>query len=433
MPIKVKTIYTAGIARNIFPYKFMIFEDKGIFYARDESGEIKFSDTDARKVIQSAIDSLVDGGKIFIKAGVYIINSPIIVKQNLELFGEGKSTVLKMGDGKNIDILKTDPAKTTPDFGIVISDICLDGNRANNTSGYGVNFYCVHSQIRDSYFVEMPSFAIRLFGLGTGAQRSVKNQIIRNQFYYASAIFFDNYAAENLFAENIVRTFGISNGIDIILAAEDAPEQTICFNDISSSDRHGIHLKSGYHKLIGNYIDSSYYHGLYLEVTTAWINYLTILGNVFANNNRVGTTYNAIHFAGLATMRINRCNIIGNLFWSPDHYYCIGGEYGSLTNLILGNHFAAYTEGAVVAGLGTAKHNYGYVTENSGTASGTSPITIPQTTHLLDVEPTYINAVSKTSGYYVVSVSFDPTTKDITIEHSGGTTSIDVFWEARAW
>jgi len=107
------------------------------------------------------------------------------------------------------------------------------------------------------------------------------------------------------------------------------------------------------------------------------------------------------------------------------------------SNQIKANHIETELAGTRILnwdnvdGLSQIKGNIGFFTENSGTASGSSPITIPQTTHLLDVDPTYVNAVSKTSGYSVISVRFDSVTKDIVIEHSGGATSIDVFWEAK--
>jgi len=104
-------------------------------------------------------------------------------------------------------------------------------------------------------------------------------------------------------------------------------------------------------------------------------------------------------------------------------------DYNSfMNNDVRGN---LYTPISFIGANTKVKFNIGYVTENCGVASGASPITIPQTTHLLDTDPTYVNAVSKTSGQYVISVSYDPVTKDITIEHSGGATSIDVFWEAK--
>jgi len=60
---------------------YIIFTDgNGNYYARNGmTGEIEFSGTVPRTVIQSAIDSLTNGGKILFKAGTYPINGIITI------------------------------------------------------------------------------------------------------------------------------------------------------------------------------------------------------------------------------------------------------------------------------------------------------------------------------------------------------------------
>ena len=77
---------------GVQPYSYMIFKEGDTYYAKNgKTGEIKFEDDDASEVIQSAIDSLPEeGGKIFIKKGVYDINSTIRAeKAFLVIEGEG--------------------------------------------------------------------------------------------------------------------------------------------------------------------------------------------------------------------------------------------------------------------------------------------------------------------------------------------------------
>jgi hypothetical protein len=79
---------------------YIIFTDgHGNYYAKSGwNGSLMFSSTDAATVIQSAINSLTSGGKVFIKAGTYELNGKTItVTQPLVIAGEGSQTVLQSG------------------------------------------------------------------------------------------------------------------------------------------------------------------------------------------------------------------------------------------------------------------------------------------------------------------------------------------------
>ncbi len=64
------TIIEAG--SNVDTASYIIFQDSGKIYAKNgTTGKIEFNNTDASMVIQSAVDALTNGGKIFIKNGIY--------------------------------------------------------------------------------------------------------------------------------------------------------------------------------------------------------------------------------------------------------------------------------------------------------------------------------------------------------------------------
>jgi hypothetical protein len=73
---------------------YIIFTDgKGNYYAKSgDNGSIVFSSTSASTVIQSAINSLTSGGKIFIKAGTYILTASVTIplKESWSLLIEGE-------------------------------------------------------------------------------------------------------------------------------------------------------------------------------------------------------------------------------------------------------------------------------------------------------------------------------------------------------
>lgn len=106
----------------------------GVVYAiNGRTGEIDFSGPDATTVIQKALDSLTNGGKLFIKAGTYVINRTLVIRySNIEIEGEGiDKTILKsniwepdpLGLGTYAIIHSIDSQKLT---GIAIHDLTID-------------------------------------------------------------------------------------------------------------------------------------------------------------------------------------------------------------------------------------------------------------------------------------------------------------------
>lgn len=74
------------------PADYTIYQDGNYILAENKEGKIEFKGTDATTVIQSAIDALTDGGKIFIKQGDYYsddISTPLTLNRNIQLIGEG--------------------------------------------------------------------------------------------------------------------------------------------------------------------------------------------------------------------------------------------------------------------------------------------------------------------------------------------------------
>jgi hypothetical protein len=88
--------------------------------------------------IQKAISKLPpSGGQVIIKAGNYVCtNSIIIDRDNVDLKGEGSSTILRLADGANAPVLVMGSIAQAPNGSrknISISDLTIDGNRSNQT------------------------------------------------------------------------------------------------------------------------------------------------------------------------------------------------------------------------------------------------------------------------------------------------------------
>jgi hypothetical protein len=146
---------------------YVIWTDGTYVYAKNgKTGAIDFKGTDASTVIQSAVNALTSGGKIFIKAGTYVLKPrpatwgyaciDLSNKVNVELEGEGKSTVLKLIDNAKQytnDVQSGNVIYYGNANYIAIRHLKIDGNKANNTDsgvdgdGCGIRGYATYRDI----------------------------------------------------------------------------------------------------------------------------------------------------------------------------------------------------------------------------------------------------------------------------------------------
>ena len=105
------------LVRGLSPASYIVFKDaSGRVYAKNGStGMIEYSDADASKVIQYALNMLANlgGGRLFIKGGTYTITNYITVPDNVVIEGEYTATKLikppeniksELGYGKIFDV-----------------------------------------------------------------------------------------------------------------------------------------------------------------------------------------------------------------------------------------------------------------------------------------------------------------------------------------
>jgi len=78
-------------------FSYIIFKEGDLIKAKNgRTGQIEFQGSDASTVIQQAVDSVYNsgGGRILLRSGTYILLDTVILKDNVELEGEGYNTVL---------------------------------------------------------------------------------------------------------------------------------------------------------------------------------------------------------------------------------------------------------------------------------------------------------------------------------------------------
>jgi hypothetical protein len=126
-------------------YSYLIETDGTYVWAKSgKTGEVVYggqwnaggvSGTDASTVIQSAINALTNGGKIFIKAGIYRLKSKLSLNSNNELFGEGINKTVLLKDDTSIDAVYAEGKQK-----ITITNLTVDGavTSPTRTSGAGI-------------------------------------------------------------------------------------------------------------------------------------------------------------------------------------------------------------------------------------------------------------------------------------------------------
>jgi parallel beta-helix repeat protein len=93
--------------------------------------------------IEAAINALpTSGGRVLLMEGTYYISSSIdILKSKVTLQGQGHGTVIKVSNGANCNVIVVGNGSMALN-GVVVRDLKIDGNRANQTSnGIGVYLY----------------------------------------------------------------------------------------------------------------------------------------------------------------------------------------------------------------------------------------------------------------------------------------------------
>ena len=174
--------------------------------------------------IQTAIDALpAGGGVVYIKEGTYTISAAIeIQKSNVTLFGAGASTVITQADSTDDNMIELGDGSSSY-TNIVVADLKLDGNSANQTANkYGIFITATTTDCK--------------------VQRNWVDDI-KNEGIYVAAT-----ADRNLISENTVS----DATEDGILCAGSTEGNIISNNVCYSNTRNGIWVGSGNNLVEGN-------------------------------------------------------------------------------------------------------------------------------------------------------------------------------------
>ncbi|MEM2185298.1 MAG: right-handed parallel beta-helix repeat-containing protein, partial [Candidatus Methanomethylicia archaeon] len=151
------------------PAGAVIFKDGNKIVSHIYDRNIEFIDDDASKVIQMTINLLYEngGGVIFIRKGVYDITTPLYGKSNIQIFGEGFTTILRVSENKTVLALNYLE-------NAVVCNLKIEAPVSSKT--YAVTLYESKKCILDKIYLKA----------GKGIQLEGQNNIIQNSFLEGS-------------------------------------------------------------------------------------------------------------------------------------------------------------------------------------------------------------------------------------------------------
>ena len=310
-----------------------------VIVAADDSGDY----TD----IQDGIDALpAAGGLVYVKNGTYNIDAALVIaKSNVVLQGQGAATIIHLNDSKNVNCLTIgDAASAYQD--IIVKDLKIEGNKANQTDGYGIQVKVLVSRVNlegvwiyqtkeDGILLSSGALYSRIYkcrieetelsGLVIGGTENL--QVELNQFINCG----DEYNA------TIYHSTGQHNNIN---------HNTIIHDGSATSSQGILDINCCWSNYIGNIIKGCY-DGFYHNYSFFDYNNCNIINNEIYNAYRYGiysppqesiVTGNQITYSGDASIyvRSKRVNVLGNQISasSGDGIYVTGSNHNISNNNI---------------------------------------------------------------------------------------------------
>ena len=383
-------------------------DDNGYAYALDTKKKkiIAGPSTDHASVIQSAIDYLENGGKIYISHGTYTINNTIKLKDYITVNGSGYSTLLKLEDQSNCNVIENFD-KTNGNSHIKIFNIRIDANNTNQD----------------------PNSVVRGISLTNCGNVEIGGVIITNTTrhgIYCSGCY------DVIIHDNYLYNIGINNisGGDGI-ALSNCYRTIVSRNIIENTNDAGI-LVSGIwasSAISNNFVMNAYTGNIWIESGR----YITITGNICWKNNN--SSFGGIHISWDGTNRNNNIIASGNIIYGC--YYGIRVIYTDDSRFVNNTIISPITSPVYTSNINNViiRNNIGYVTENFGqyVTSGDGTTTQFSIPHGLVSTPNNV-VVTPCSADAMGSMYVTVDSTNIYVNYStappAGTNNVCLYWEA---
>lgn len=420
--------------------------------------------TNRAAALQSLFDSVPStGARVMLPAGWIRTQSTVqITQDNTVVQGAGLSVrdgSSQGGVGTRIgpnpgdtftgtDILLVQrTANDRPVHGVVLQDFGVEGSTVAGT--VGIHFRSNRSRIDRVSVIQCGSHGIRLHGY-TSPAWDLYDSTIQGLFSDCggTGVWFDDGATDMHILPGTV-IFNNNKGIHFTGGGSAQVTGVHTYDNAVNN----IHFEgAGSRTKISNCkVEGAGQHGVLIDSTIAGYSDIQITGSNLANNgDSANNTYDQIHTVGPSGNGITRLLVVGNSLTNKGGNlnlprYGININSTALqTATIVGNTFGPASHWGTGplrdAGSGSAvrqiRHNGGYITEASGTATVASGATTASVTHGLGATPsaahvtvTPTNNMGNATKFWVTAVG--STTFTVNVNSDPGATTATFAWKVQ--
>lgn len=336
--------------------------------------------TDDALAIQDAIDaaSANGGGLVFVPGGTYRIGTTLTLKHNVRLSGAGRWATTLLLDGAvdaNLVHVPTNENQTT------ISNLTLDGNKANNTVGacYRVSGYNWRAKMNDVAIRNAPGDGIVYENGGTDVPYEPMLRDVDVGLCANHGVVVNCYDLDIL---NIYSHENGGHGLDVTKGVDSA------FHLHCYDNTHGLRIRGGGEGRYYNYFgDTNRQHGALIETS---IGAQFFGGRFWQNSDGSAGTYNGVHLDGAQQVHLLGC-IYMDPRGTPTQGYGVQEVNGGANNRIHYGKVSGNATGQFDVGNSTKVRDVGgYVSVSSGYADLTtdgSTRRFDVTSHGLETNP----------------------------------------------
>jgi len=413
--------------------------------AEKDAADYVATGTGDQTTINSALTALpAAGGTVYLTEGTYTLGAAISVPNNTILAGAGAATILTVPNAQNGTYAMITNTDTTTGTHVVIRDLLIDGNKANQTAGVmeAVYFNGIGSgsgaTARDGGRVagvtvrNMLGYGVYLFSALNG---TITNNTVLGTV--SGGIVLDGASTNNLLTDNVVQ--GNSSYGILIWASSNG--NTLTGNTVQGNPSYGIYINASTGNTItGNEVQGNGTAGVVLNASA---NGNAVTGNTI-NSDTIGVLVSGSNYNTIANNMVqgnvtagvyifstsNNNNVTGNKIHDSGGATTNGGVYlsGANSNMIVGNDITdtscTTTCSAITVNGGTTVNTYIANNNFSGTAANPANIFNTGTGTIFanqaDGSGNLVN-ISQGGGFTVGAASASST---LTIQ--GGTASIQL-------
>ena len=324
-----------------------------------------------------------DGATVDVRKGTYEITDEILLYHDLNLRGAGHDvTIFKQGDSANIEaILYNIPNGFNRGE---IRDLCIDGNNANNTTGYGIWLRGAwYSRIVNVYVHDCETYGMRITSTAGGTN---SGEVYLEDCYVTTTtgtgVGYSISGAGDCIAINC-STYN-NSGVGFHLGSS---ANTLISCHPYSDGSHGVQIDAAadHCALIECHLDDNGKHGIIVNGDEC-----RFIGNYCFANSVDYAGYDGIRVAGTYNTFIgNTCiNLSG---WETQIYgiqETVGADYNTYIGNVVDGITPNLSGGMLLAGTHSVAHkNIGFTSESSGTAELISGNTSVVVAHGLSETP----------------------------------------------